>query len=329
MKILLTMIALLASLCSVAQDNDAVAGNTAAPQPVRIAQMMTCDPMMRNYPYALPSLLEELSAKTGIKADPQPVIIKSFETKDILKYPFIYVNFADRENWELSPEEIKNLRGYLDRGGFIFIDAGINAEFLRENKIFGQQHSFANWQVCPEVEKAFKLIYPDANFRTLKRTHDVFHCFYEGLPDSSTLPDSVREYTVNEKWPEGTYSLLGLNVKGRVAVIVSPIISMGWGKDSFGRWIGAINFRVKEGVQGLDTRLKTAAYSGTKYPVVREDGKKDMVYCQAGDIRPEWVSEAEGDWRVFRYYNSTEISDFAHVFYTRLGINIFVYAFTQ
>jgi len=32
---------------------------------------------------------------------------------------------------------------------------------------------------------------------------------------------------------------------------------------------------------------------------------------------------------VFRYYASREISDFAHVFYTRLGTNILLYALTR
>jgi hypothetical protein len=44
---------------------------------------------------------------------------------------------------------------------------------------------------------------------------------------------------------------------------------------------------------------------------------------------PAWVNEPEGNWRVFRYYSSREISEYAHVFYTRLGVNIFIYALTH
>ncbi|MEM4248222.1 MAG: hypothetical protein QXH80_03060, partial [Candidatus Nanoarchaeia archaeon] len=75
-------------------------------------------------------------------------------------------------------------------------------------------------------------------------------------------------------------------------------------------------------------RLRSAAYSGARYEAVLEDGRKDIVYCQT-EALPAWVQEPDGRWRVFRYYQSNEISDFAHVFYTRLGINIFVYAYTH
>ncbi len=300
-----------------------------AVQPDRIAQLVACEPILRNYPYALNSLLEELGRKTTLKLDPQPVIISSFETPEIFRYPFIYVNYADRQDWNLSDLEKANLKAYLERGGFIFIDAGVNAEFLRKDLRFGQHHSYADWQVTPELEKAFKAVFPDKDFKPMRRTHELFKSFYSGLPDASRLPDSVRDYVVQEKWPEGTYSLLALNVKGRDALVVSPIIAMGWGKDPLGRWLTGINFRVREGgSEGLTERLRTAAYSGERFEAKREDGRKEYVYCQQ-EALPAWVEEPDGKWRVFRYYQSREINDFAHVFYTRLGINIFVYAFTH
>ena len=134
-------------------------------QPDRIAQLVACEPIMRNYPYALNALLEELAMKTTLKLDPQPVMISSFETTEIFKCPFIYVNFADRQDWNLSELEKGNLRAYLDRGGFIFIDAGVNAEFLRKDSRFGQHHSYADWQVTPDLEKAFKEVYPGLSFK--------------------------------------------------------------------------------------------------------------------------------------------------------------------
>ena len=74
--------------------------------------------------------------------------------------------------------------------------------------------------------------------------------------------------------------------------------------------------------------LKTAAYSGVRYETTREDGNKDVIYCQK-EALPAWVQEPNNRWRVFRYYQSREISDFAHVFYTQLGINIITYALTH
>ena len=58
------------------------------------------------------------------------------------------------------------------------------------------------------------------------------------------------------------------------------------------------------------------------------DNDKDIIYCQEA-ATPAWANEPGNKWRVFRYYGSREISDFAHVFYTRLGTNILVHALTQ
>ena len=44
---------------------------------------------------------------------------------------------------------------------------------------------------------------------------------------------------------------------------------------------------------------------------------------------PSWANEPGGKWRVFRYYGSREISDFAHTFYTQFGTNIILYALTH
>ena len=54
-------------------------------------------------------------------------------------------------------------------------------------------------------------------------------------------------------------------------------------------------------------------------------GGKDAIYCQ-GAALPAWAQDPAGNWRVFRYYDSRQISDFTHVFYTRLGINVLVAA---
>ncbi|MEM9227263.1 MAG: DUF4159 domain-containing protein, partial [Verrucomicrobiota bacterium] len=227
-----------------------------------------------------------------------------------------------------SEAEKESLKAFLDRGGFIFIDAGITASFLREGGVQGQFHSFAEWRVTPELEEAFGSIYPGKTFLPLPRSHDLFRSYYAGLPDDNTLPETVREFVVNEKWPQGTYAAMGLNIDGRLAVLAMPILAMGWGKNDFDQWTTFIGFRIREGAEGLSERLAEAAHTGTSFEVVREDGRKDVVYTQEAAM-PAWVQEPDGTWRLFRYYYTQEISDYAHTFYTRLGVNIFVYAYTQ
>ena len=41
---------------------------------------------------------------------------------------------------------------------------------------------------------------------------------------------------------------------------------------------------------------------------------------------PLWVKEPNGSWRIFKYYSGEEISNYAHAFYSDLGMNVFLYA---
>ncbi|MBC2595561.1 DUF4159 domain-containing protein [Ruficoccus amylovorans] len=306
----------------------AAPANLLAPEPTQVIQLVQGNVLRRNYPDGLTALLAELNKETTLPLDPDPLYIETFDDPRIFEHPFIYVNYADRSDWTLSEAEKEALRAYLDRGGFIYIDAGITPSFLRDSAQYGQSHSFAEWRVTPELEEAFSSIYPDKAFLPLPRSHPLFRAFYSGLPDASVLPDTVRDYVVNEKWPQGTYAAMGLTVNGRLAVLAMPILAMGWGKNDFGQWTTFIGFRIREGAEGLSERLSEAAYTGTSYEVTREDGRKDQIFTQE-EAMPAWVHEPDGDWRVFRYYYTQEISDYAHSFYTQLGVNIFVYAYTQ
>lgn len=297
----------------------------AGPPEIHLAQLASANGQFRAYANAFPTLIAELNRVSTMHLARDPALIRDFEDPSFFRYPFIYANFADRKDWTFSALEQQNLKTYLERGGFLFIDAGINAAFLRDHGNAGQHHSFGEWDACPAIKSAFDEIFPEKAFRPLGRDHELFDILYSGLPDASSLPETVREFVINEKWPEGTYSAVGLQVKGRLAVLCTPIIAMGWGRDSLGSWSTTIGFRVREGTDGLDDYLQSAAYSGARFESTREDGHKDIIYCQQAAL-PGWVNEPDGRWRVFRYYRSREISDYAHVFYTQLGVNIVTYS---
>jgi len=295
---------------------------------LKVLQLVSGDPMQRQYAAALPTLLQEVRDKTSLNVDPFPEYIESFEDERIFKHPFIHVNFADRQDWTLSVKEVNNLRKYLERGGFIFFDAGINASFLRGNQSFGQMHSFADWQVTPELEEIFLEVFPEERFEPLERNHPFFKAFYAGLPDPAQLPEAIRPFVVNEKWPQGTYSTMGLKLDGRLCVAAMPIMAMGWGQNELGQWTTRIGFRVREGAEGLETRLNDASYAGERFEAKREDGRTDIIFCEDPGL-PAWVAEPEGEYRIFRYYHTEEINEYAHIFYTRLGVNLMVYVYSQ
>ncbi len=285
-------------------------------------------PFALSYSGALQSLLQHVRETTFANIVPEPVDIRDFTDERLFSLPFIYANFADRNDWTFSDDERRNLKAYLERGGFLFIDAGITASFLRGVQGAGQHHSYAEWDATPELKEAFKAIFPEASFQVLKRSDPLFKAFYSGLPDTSLLPDSVRSYTEQEKWPDGTYSTVVLKIDGRVAVMTTPIIAMGWKKSATGQWLNRIQFRILEDTQGLTEYVSNASYSGERFEATREDGGKDVIYCQSA-ATPSWNHEPSGKTRIFRYYSSPEISDFAHEFYTRLGTNIVVYALAR
>src|SRR5690606_16306167 len=148
---------------------------------------------------------------------PDPLFIENFEDDALLEHSLLYVNFSDRGDWTLSEKEKSRLRRFLLNGEFRFLDAGISAAFLRENAEYAQSHSFAEWQVSPEVAGIFRQIVPEERFQPLPRSHPMFRAFYNSLPDPSVLPEAIRDYVVNEKWPQATYSSMGLFVEGRLA----------------------------------------------------------------------------------------------------------------
>jgi hypothetical protein len=218
----------------------------------------------------------------------------------------------------------------MELGGFVYLDAGIKASFLGADL----GHSYAAWEERPEVREWFKDVFPEKAFIPLDRSHDLFRVFFKGLPQNSDLkieasqkrlPETVLTFVEQEKWPQGTYSFVGIKIKGRLACVASPICAMGWGRDEFGNWIPPISFRIRESAENFDENLKLASFTGKTFEVIREDGLKDIIYSEPGQ-RPAWVQEPTGRWRIFKYYSGEEISNYAHSFYARLGMNVFLYA---
>jgi hypothetical protein len=297
---------------------------------VRIVQLLRQENSIRRYPDALPSLLKMMNEQTNAHFDTDPLYINSFTDVRLLENPILYINCDEQPNLEFPKEEQDALRQYMEQGGFVYLDAGIKASFLGADL----GHSYAAWEERPEVKELFNQVFPEKTFIPLARDHDLFRTFFRGLPknedlkiqaNQKRLPETVLTFVEREKWPQATYSFVGIKVKGRLACVASPICAMGWGRDEFGAWIPPISFRIRESAENFDQNLKLASFSGGTYEVTREDGLKDIIYSENGQ-RPLWVKEPNGSWRIFKYYSGEEISNYAHAFYSRLGMNVFLYA---
>jgi len=282
------------------------------------------------YPDALPSLLGLMNEHAQVSFDTFPLFIESLTDQRLFEHSILYINCDELPDFEFSTEENEALLRFMELGGFVYLDAGIKASFLGADL----GHSYAAWEEREEVRQWFTQVVPGRSFTPLPRNHEIFRTFYQGLPDNKylkleegqkRLPDTVLTFVEQEKWPQGTYSLVGIKMNGRLACVASPICAMGWGRDEFGAWLPPISFRIRESAENFDETLQVASFNGNTFEVTREDGLKDVIYQIPGQ-RPLWVQEPTGRWRIFKYYSGEEISNYAHSFYVRLGMNVFLYA---
>jgi hypothetical protein len=118
-----------------------------------------------DYPEAglhLRKILTELS-KTQVHNDINEHVF-SFNDPNLCKYPFAYL--CEVGHMDLSDEEIKGMREYLLRGGFLLVDD------FRDQR--GRGYEFQNF--AEYVKRAF----PEEEYqiKPLDITHPIFNCFF-------------------------------------------------------------------------------------------------------------------------------------------------------
>jgi hypothetical protein len=107
-----------------------------------------------NYPESDENLNEFIRRSTGINVDVLSYRIVDLGSDEIYEYPFAYV--SEPGEMELTQQEVRNLREYVDRGGFVLMD-----DFDGPRQI-GTMKS--------QVKRAF----PGRNFIALDTSHPLF-----------------------------------------------------------------------------------------------------------------------------------------------------------
>ncbi len=109
-----------------------------------------------NDPDAIPNLCEEIEKRTNVDVIFEEKIL-SLKDPEIFSYPILFI--TGHGNIKFSAEEIKNLRKYLEEGGFLYADDdyGMDKAFRRE----------------------IKKVFPDAELVELPFSHPIYHIFYE------------------------------------------------------------------------------------------------------------------------------------------------------
>lgn len=149
-----------------------------------------------NDPSILPNLATEINKRTTIKVAKDQAVV-GLSDLELFDYPFIFL--TGHGEIELSPTEVENLRNYLIKGGFLYVDDdyGLDKSFRRE------------------IAKVF----PGVEMEELPFTHPIYHSFYE----FSFLPKIHKH---DNKPPKG----YGIFYQGRLVVFYTyeTNISDGW-----------------------------------------------------------------------------------------------------
>ncbi len=164
-----------------------------------------------DFPAADRNFLKGVARLTHIKINRQP-IIKRLDDKDIFNYPFLYaVEMGRNGGVYFSTNELNNLREYLLRGGFLFVD-----------DFWGTQQ----WNLFYDT---FKVVFPDREMIVLDRNHEIYHGFYDvdgaqmipALGNMSNRPESDVEFASNHAI---------LDDDGRIMVLIN------WNSDIGDGW---------------------------------------------------------------------------------------------
>jgi hypothetical protein len=147
-------------------------------------------------PTALKNLAQFCNQQLNTRIDSREAQV-DVGSPDLFNYPFVHMTGHGR--WVLSDAEAKNLRTYLEAGGFLHIDD--------------------NYGLDEYVRPALKKVFPELSLTELPFSHPVYHQkfnFANGLP-------KVHEH--DNKPPKG----FGLIYKGRLVCFYSAETDLGDG----------------------------------------------------------------------------------------------------
>jgi|SRR5882672_4590984 len=154
-------------------------------------------PWHHDYPDGDTMFPDNLSRLTSVATDPNAYQIVDIDSKELFQYPFVYI--SEPGFMDFYPEDVKNLREYFDRGGFLLMDD------FRANSQYPEQ--YLNMQA--QMAKVF----PDRTIEVVAANHPIFHSFFDLDPK-----DMLAPYTNYESGPVEFLSIS--DEKGRIQVMI-------------------------------------------------------------------------------------------------------------
>src|SRR5579884_4562903 len=120
-----------------------------------------------DYPYSdemFPSVLSEV---TSIKTSNAAYKIVDIDNPELFKYPFAYM--CEAGFLDLRPQDVVNLREWLDRGGFLMVDDLRTSDYSHYTGGFEDDISHLRGEI--------KKMYPDRDFIRLELSDPIFNTF--------------------------------------------------------------------------------------------------------------------------------------------------------
>ncbi len=150
-----------------------------------------------NDPDVIPNLAQEINRRTTLKVAPEQAVVSPSDPA-LFSYPIVYL--TGHGNIKFSDDDVKNLRRYLENGGFLYADDdyGMDEYFRRE----------------------IKKVFPDKDLVEVPFDNPIYHIFYQ-------FPDGLPKIHEHYKGPPHGYAIF---YRGRMVVFYTynTNISDGW-----------------------------------------------------------------------------------------------------
>jgi hypothetical protein len=122
-------------------------------------------PWQHDYPCAEHSLMAIVSNATALKPGSETGNVIDVGDPELMRYPIAYLSHPDQ--WQMSDDEVKNIRAYLLKGGFIIFDD------------FPAGRSFGGGGGWGSFYQQMKAILPEYEAYALDATHPIFHSYFD------------------------------------------------------------------------------------------------------------------------------------------------------
>ena len=145
-----------------------------------------------------PLLADSIRRETSVNIDPKCYPANPAALAELCRYPFIFTNNLTNVR---DPEHLKNLREYLGRGGFLYIDRCVNLSFSLPQEPFYERHI-----------ELFARFLPGSEVRELSGSHEIYHCYF------SLSLDDIKHRRHAQAGHNGIYGVFN---NGRMVALLS------------------------------------------------------------------------------------------------------------